>query len=229
MRRLLIVTTAILVVFVLGVSTADAGQATCTKIQDRVLMYSVGHYLDDQYLQTGFDDYGYNYQGRMFSGLYGNTYLGRDDLPPYEGDTDAYLAEYPDAANKWYWPYRDTQLLMKWNDAWLSNKDCDDDDLLDRHYGLPSYIGSGAWLTNHMSGTYEQDGKACHWTYFTKIVAAPEDAVLTDGVWYTAGGEEIGPAIWGQFATIQVVENDACSGIHGAQYVSPVGPGFGKW
>ena len=46
----------------------------------------------------------------------------------------------------------------KWNDAWLSNKDCDGDGLLDRHYGLDSYRGSGAWLTNHQSGEYEVDG-----------------------------------------------------------------------
>jgi hypothetical protein len=44
--------------------------------------------------------------------------------------------------------------MMKWNDAWLANVDCDGDGLLDRHYGFGSYIGSGAWLTNHMWGSY---------------------------------------------------------------------------
>ena len=67
---------------------------------------------------------------------------------------------------------------MKWNDAWLSNQDCDADGLLDRHNGFASYIGSGAWLTNHQSGEYEEDGTVCKWNYFTKIVAAPANAVL---------------------------------------------------
>ena len=110
---------------------------------------------------------------------------------------------------------------MKWNDAWLSNKDCDGDGKLDRHYGFATYIGSGAWETNHMLGEDDEDG---HWTYFTKIVAAPADAVLIEGVWYAADGTEIGPSIWGEFATIMEVE----SGL-GATYVSPAGPGFGKF
>jgi hypothetical protein len=109
---------------------------------------------------------------------------------------------------------------MKWNDAWLSNKDCDGDGKLDRYYGYPSYIGSGAWLTNHQSG---EDG-GDHWTYFVKIVAAPADATKVSGVWYAADGTEIGPAIWGAFAIIQQVESGA-----GATYVSPAGPGLGKW
>ena len=116
---------------------------------------------------------------------------------------------------------------MKWNDAWLSNKDCDGDGLLDRHYGFDSYIGSGAWLTNHQSGTYEYDAKECQWIYFVKIVAVPEDATLVDGVWYDAGGNEIEPEEWGSFAIIQSVYNDPCSGYHGVEYLSPVGPGLG--
>jgi len=77
----------------------------------------------------------------------------------------------------WCWQDRNNWLVMKWNDAWLSNKDCDGDGKLDRHYGYDSYIGSGAWLTNHEWGTYENDdGKTCRWDYFVKIVAAPEDA-----------------------------------------------------
>lgn len=67
---------------------------------------------------------------------------------------------------------------MKWNDAWISNKDCDLDFKLDRHYGYDSYIGSGAWLTNHQSGKAEVNGKLRKWTYFIKIVAAPSDAYI---------------------------------------------------
>jgi hypothetical protein len=120
--------------------------------------------------------------------------------------------------------------MMKWNDAWLSNKDCDGDGLLDRHYGFDSYIGSGAWLTNHMSGTYQDDdGNECKWVYFVKIVAVPADANLVAGIWYDADGSEIGPEIWGSFAIIQSIYNDPCAGDHGVEYLSPVGPGFGKF
>jgi hypothetical protein len=100
----------------------------CTTIQSGDLLNSV-----NEVITTGYDDWGYNYQAKIFNGTY----------------CDAYR----DAA--WCQPYADVNLSMKWNDAWLSNKDCSGDDKLDRHYGHISYIGSGAWLTNHMSGEYE--------------------------------------------------------------------------
>lgn len=82
-------------------------------------------------------------------------------------------------------------------------------------------------------GTQSTSGAAtketCNWDYFVKIVAAPEDANVEDGFWYTADGTEIGAVIWGSFAIIQEVENDYCADILGAQYISPVGPGLGKW
>ena len=55
-----------------------------------------------------------------------------------------------------------------------------------------------------MSGDFELteiSGKATLHT-FTKIVAAPAGATAADGVWYAADGTEIGPVIWGAFATI---------------------------
>lgn len=198
----------------------SAANAVCTTLKDGVLTYSTGHYLAGQPLKVGFDPYGYNYQAHLFNGSYANVYLGGYGFPPYEGDDAAYLAANPTVVNSWVWPYRDIQLGMKWNDAWLSNKDCDGDGKLDRNYGYPSYIGSGAWETNHMSGGGGED----QWTYFVKIVVAPADATKTDGGWCAADGTEIGPAIWGAFAIIQEVE----SGL-GATYVSPAGPGVGKW
>lgn len=202
---------------------------TCTKIQDGVLTYSAGHYLYGEPLVTGYDPYGYNYQAHLFSGSYANVYLGKDGFPPYQGDAAAYLAENPTAANTWYWPYHDTELLMKWDQNWLANVDCDDDGLLDRHMNTPDYIGSGAWETNHMWGTYEQDGQTCNWDYFTKIVAVPADADKVAGVWYAADGSEIGPVIWGAFATIQEVSNDPCVGDNGLAYLSADHAGFGGW
>jgi len=275
----------------------------CTTIQSGELYAS-----DGTLITTGYDEWGYNYQAHMFNGYYCDSYR--------------------DAA--WCQPYKDVQLMMKWNDAWISNKDCDGDGLLDRHFGYDSYIGSGAWLTNHQSGTYwsligdwvlefdyngskyihnmtitddifngtgtngsitwtvngkvvgnqvemtieydhnnyyvgvsgtiDDDGTmsgtwmnasqegtwesttgtatSCDWNYFVKIVAAPADAYKVPenangstilGIWYNADGTEIGPVIWGQFATIQQVENDPCAGIHGVQYKSPAGPGFGQY
>lgn len=183
-------------------SIAFAASEKCTTIQSGTLLAS-----DGSVITTGFDRWGYNYQARMFSGLYCDSYRDAD----------------------WCKPYADVNLEMKWNDAWLSNQDCNGDKLLDRHYGFESYIGSGAWLTNHQSGEYEQDGEVCKWNYFVKIVAVPSDATLAAGYWYTVDGTEIGPAIWGEFAIIQEVSNDDCTGDHGRLYVSPDGAGLGHY
>jgi hypothetical protein len=104
---------------------------------------------------VGFDAYGVNYQAHLFNGSYFNNYANGAGFPAYDGDDAAYLAANPSAASHWAWPYRSTTVNMKWNDAWLSNQDCDGDGLLDRHYGFPSYIDSGAWETNHMLDTYD--------------------------------------------------------------------------
>jgi len=204
MRKLIFV----LVVLALLVMPSTAGAKgpckkgdACTTIQDGTLLRS-----DGKPVVLGYDEWGYNYQAHIFNGMY----------------CDAYR----DAA--WCQPWKDVNLMMKWNDAWLSNMDCDGDGLLDRHYGFASYIGSGAWLTNHQSGEYELDGKTCKWNYFVKIVAAPADAKKVDSMWYAADGAEIGPVIWGEFAIVQEVENDPCAGIHGLQYKA-ARPGLGNW
>lgn len=203
-------------VIVMSLSLAGgawAKKSGCTTIQSGTIYDSSGNVIT-----TGFDEWGYNYQGMMFNGFYCNS--SRPETPCEEDDTI---------------------LLMKWNEAWLSNKDCSGDGLLDRHYGYDSYIGSGAWLTNHMQGTYVDDeGETCHWTYFCKIVAVSDSDYLVDTgqtdeyeepirIWYTADGDEIGREIWGAFAIIQEVSNDTCTGEHGVLYRSPVGPGLGKF
>jgi hypothetical protein len=186
----------------------------CKTIQSGELVDTKGNTII-----LGYDQWGYNYQAHMFNGFYGN-YL-RPDTPVTEGD----------------------KLEMKWNDAWLSNMSCDGDNLLDRHYGFASYIGSGAWLTNHQSGEYEEDGRTYKWNCFVKIVAVPADATLealpepwvdSDGstyanMWYAADGTEIGPEIWGEFAIVQEVYNDQGTGDHGLYYKSPASPGFGTY
>ena len=204
MKKIAILALAFVLVLTLAVVPAMAAKPgdDCTTIQDGTLLASDGTTL----LTTGYDQFGYNYQAHMFNGRYCDydRVIGGD--------------------------YCDVGLIMKWNDAWLSNKDCDGDGLLDRYYGFDSYIGSGAWCTNHQSGTYEdEDGKKCKWTWFVKIVAAPADAYVDGGLWYTADGTEIGSVIWGAFAEIQSVYNDPCEGYHGIEYLSPAGPGLGKW
>lgn len=191
-------------------STAFAGQKGASVVNGTVY-YSAGHYLAGQAIPTGYDAYGYNYQAHMFNGSYANAYLGAAGYPPYTGDDESYLAANPGAKSHWAWVYRKYTLKMKWNDAWLSNMDQDGDGKLDRHYGFASYIGSGAWLTNHMS------------KYFLKASAAPADAVKKDGVWYSASGGEIGPDLWGEFAIIEELDNE-----NNVKYFSPLGPGFGK-
>lgn len=211
---------------VLGVAGTALAMTNVATIQSGTIEYSSGHYLAGEPIAVGFDAYGYNYQAHMFRGSYANSYLGAAGFPAYEGDDAAYLADNPTVTSFWAWPYRDVQLEMKWNDAWIANTDATSDHRLDRHYGFPSYIGSGAWLTNHQTGTYPTGEK---WTYFSKIVAAPSDATKSGGVWYAANGTEIGSDIWGEFASIQEVSIDPVDPLYNYRYVSPFGPGFGKF
>lgn len=192
---------ALLVIF-----TAPAVMAagSCTTIQSGTLLTSAGGVIT-----PGYDDYGYNYQANMFNGGYCDAYQN----------------------DSWCLPYANDELIMKWNDAWLSNVDCDYDGLLDRHYGFPTYRGSGAWLTNHQSGYVEvnENGKLKKWTYFSKIVAVPADATLSDGYWYTAEGIIIGYSIWDEFAVTEEIYNDPSAGAHGLLYKGLAAPGFGQY
>ena len=173
-------------------SAAIADEPMCTTIQDGTLYASTG-----ELITTGYDEFGYNYQAHMFNG----RYCDYDRVPGG--------------------PYCDVNLVMKWNDAWLSNKDCTENGLLDRHYGFESYIGSGAWCTNHQSGTYiGDDGKEHKWTWFVKIVARP----TADYNCAAHGGVQI----WGSFCEIQSVYNDPYGGYHGVE-LKATRPGLGNW
>ncbi len=181
-----------------------AAPVAADTIKDGTITDSAGNPIT-----LGYDKFGYNYQAHIFNGSYADydRVIGGD--------------------------FADVKLQMKWNDAWLSNEDNDGDGKLDRHFGFASYIGSGAWLTNHDSGT-NADGKK--WTYFIKIIAVPTDATLTLGIWYAANGVEIGPDIWGEFAVIQqvVTGNPPASFIAydtwplPGNYRSPSGSGLGN-
>lgn len=193
----------ILVLALLAFTAPSFAEQACTTIQSGLLVNSV-----DETLTTGYDDWGYNYQARIFNGKYCDAYRNA----------------------AWCQPYSEVDLEMKWNDAWLSNQDCDGDGKLDRHYGFASYLGSGAWLTNHLKDVYlDGNGKKQRWSYFVKIVAAPADATLEGGTWFAADGSEIGPEIWEEFAIIQEVYNDTGTGDHGVLYLSPYSAGLGRF
>lgn len=187
MKRILLIALFILA----SMPLASMAFAECTTIQDGTLLDSAGNVIE-----TGYDQFGYNYQAHKFNGTYDSSDRINDGT--YWGSTEDYV---------------DDKLAMKWNDAWLSNKDCDGDNKLDRFFGHSSYIGSGAWLTNNIEGDYyDGDGNECHYTYFVKIVAVSSTDVLVSGIWHDSEGVEIGPEIWGQFAIIQSVYNDPCGG-----------------
>lgn len=233
--------------------TVFAGISGANTLQDKpaTIFYPAGHYLEGWPRSVGTDMFGYNYQAHKFNGSFANVYLGGDGYPPYMGDTDAYYegmvlygfagtVEEAEAilSAMWYWDSRDERLVMKWNDTWLSNQDRGDDfggtvpdGDLDRHYGYPTYKGSGAYVTNHRSGIdyIEHKGKIkqVRWSYFIKIITPPSDAVKVDGYWYTADGIEIGPDRFGNFAAVQMISNDPVYGENGILYRSPNGPGFG--
>jgi len=226
MKSMKIFTSLSVAILLAGSAHAGVGNTSAVTIPDQVLVYPTGHYLAGQRLPLGDDPFGYNYQARSFRGYYANAFLGADGLPPYTGDTEAYLAAHPGAAAMSYWPDRDIRVDMQWNDAWLSNKDADGDGLLDRHPGALDYPGSGAWLTNHLRGENDDGSR---WNIFAKFVAVPTDATKIGDVWYNAQGTEIGREIWGSFAIIQEIINDPLTEQHGKHYGSFAGPGFGKY
>ncbi len=200
-------------------------------IPEGEVWYSATHYKAGQSVPTGFDEYGYNYQGHMFCGSYFNSYAGGYGYPPWEGDDAAYLLANPLAAELWCWPYRDVTLKMKWNDAWISNVDHDGDHYLDRHWGYLTYDGSGAWLTNHQSGAYEEDGVTYAWNYFVKIVtpSTADGFYKVGSFWYSPEDVEVGEVIWGEFAVVQRVYNDQGTGEHGTEYVSEYSTAFSDY
>lgn len=118
----------------------------CRRIVDGGIYTSNG-----EEIVLGFDRWGYNYQAHKFSGWYENA--GRQGSPVETGNI---------------------HFKMKWNDVYISNKDCDGDGKLDRHYGYDSYFGTRAWLTNHYSWTYVGDDGNVHWVHwYLKMVAQP--------------------------------------------------------
>lgn len=144
---------------------------------------------DGNPITTGASDWGYNYQAHRFSGEYCLANELEKECPPGE-------------------PY----LKMRWNDAWVSNKDCDGDFRLDTHYGFPSYRGSDAWLLMEQDGEDVIDGAPCDWTLDMELLAVPLEATLQGDFWVMPDGEEVGLLYFGDFALVKLYENNECTG-----------------
>jgi hypothetical protein len=168
----------------------------CNTIKSGMIYDSQGNQV-----QVGYDTWGYNYQAHIFNGLYDN--YSRPNPPVTDGLDN---------------------LVMKWSDEWLANKDCNSDGKLDR--GLDPKTGestgiSQGWCTNHIEGDYlGDDGEYHHYTYFVKIVFV--GPAPNPDPW-------AGKRIWGQYAIIEEVNNDPYGGFHGVNrdgLVNPAGLGF---
>jgi len=96
MRKAILLTVAFCALLFVPLAEDAGCQAGCTTIQSGTLLRS-----DNVVIETGYDEWGYNYQARIFNGTY----------------CDAYRSA------AWCQPYADVELEMKWNDAWLSNQD----------------------------------------------------------------------------------------------------------
>jgi hypothetical protein len=210
--------------------------AQCVTLKSGSLVYQPGRYLAGQPLKLGVDDYGYNYQAHSFNGSFFNSYANGANFPPYNGDDAAYLAADPLAALYWAWPYRSVDLAMKWNDAWLSNRDCNFDGKLDRPDDFGgTYIGSGAWLTNHESWTVTIGGTDRNANDFLKVVARPTGSYIADPMSYFGeqtvyvNGKVLGDQIWGDFAVVQYNLNDPSTGDHGPMLKSQISAGLGRF
>ncbi len=144
MKGFIAVTAALFLILGAGLGTAMAKKNDCATIQDGTIVDSAGNPIS-----VGFDQYGYNYQARLFNGTYDGADRNLDGT--YWGDPT----------------YADWNLSMKWSEEWLSNQDCDHDGKLDRG----DDGNSKGWLTNHVQAKYvDADGSTQHYSYFCKIV-----------------------------------------------------------
>jgi hypothetical protein len=152
----------------------------CRTIQDGGIYASNG-----EEITLGYDRWGYNYQAHKFNGWYKNA--NRQGTPVETG-----LVRFK----------------MKWNDVYISNKDCDGDGKLDRHYGHDSFYSTRAWLTNHYVWSYVGDDDNVHWVHwYLKMVAQPYAGFDCASI----GGTPFN----GQFCTVKNVYYDPYGGSQG--------------
>ena len=172
----------------------------CTTIKDGTIVDG-----DGMTIQPGFNQTGYNYQAKTYSG-----------------------ERFPESSPGWH-------LNSKWNDAFLSTQDCTGDGYLDIANGQPSYRGSGAWITTKWTTTYtDQEGNKCEVFQFAKYVAVPVGAEFDEdeGLYYDEDGNIIGEIVdaegFEDFANVQFIINDPCAGTNGFDYKAPGHVGLGN-
>ena len=153
---------------------------------------------------VGFDQFGYNYQARLFNGLFGNA----DENRPGDGNPDTYLGAstdsygYYDADGDFHAVVVDvagTHLIMQWSEAWHMAVFGPDNLRYNGDEILWSVAGQDAWLTNHVEGTgtiYDIDGVTV--IYQGRLTILSKIRWVGDTTGYTN-------PIWGQFAVIQKV------------------------
>jgi hypothetical protein len=181
---------------VLVIAGEVLARRTCQTIPRGEIFYPPGHYLVGP-IPDDVDAYGFYYQGHMFVGLMVNYYLGALGYPPYKEDAATYLNENPDVVLLPEWEYRNYSMYMEWNDAFLSNRECNGDGTLDRHLGHRCYKGSGAGFTLHLSQSNPVTpdylmSNDYQWNNLKKVEAVPAHAVTDGAKWYTRRGVEIG-------------------------------------
>lgn len=185
--------TGVIVVF------AKPGDNLCRTIQ------SDGLSRWGEVLSTGIDSWGYNYQAHGFNGAYCDHY--QNFRPGYSGNEDCRAA------------YSGLKLQMRWNDEYLSNKDCLGDGFLDLPTNFPSYLSSGAALSATLRGSYQSGNQTCELDYTIKILADPR-AVYNDGIfWYTIDGKELGPIFWEDFVVTRELEKNSCNEVNGRDLI----------
>ena len=190
----LVAVLALVVVTPSAISDPPLQAAECAKIKDGTITA-----INGDTLTLGYDQFGYNYQARLFNG----TYDSSDRV--LDGKYQGVAADYADDS-----------LIMKWSEDWLSNQDCNDDGKLDRGDSGTSM----GWLTNHIEGDYlDALGDSHHYTYEVKIV-------FDNGAACAAAQST---CEWGLYNIIQEVYNDPDGGYHGvdrSSLANPAGLGF---
>jgi hypothetical protein len=154
----------------------------CTLIEDGTLKLS-----DGTPVVVGEDSWGYDYQEHTFQG------------------------DYCAGSRQLSCPYQGTELAMIWNDAWLSNQDCDHDGKLDTHHGFASFRGSDAEMHGAMHGRYtDSAGQPCDYFYYYRYVAAPLNATKSNNQWYASDGTLLGSVVWTDFYVAGTSYNTVC-------------------
>ncbi len=153
----------------------------------------------------GFDEYGYNYNSRIFRGIGENWFRQMQGLPAWE-EGNLYLWE----------PYARDRLVMKWSKAWDDAK-FGPDGIRDNGDGGP--WTSAAWVTNHWNGAIPGASGEVTW-HFKIIWVGPE---LETSQYWRDGGYPI----WGEFEVIMDHGSDVDHNHIWGALATPAGLGEG--